>query len=67
MQIKTNSKEQLFEWENNIKMCYAEIRRDGTDRIHMARNRHQKRAVMNTTITAAFDKMRSICRLSDRS
>lgn len=48
-------------------MCYAEIRRDGTDRIHMARNRHQKRAVMNTTITAAFDKMRSICRLSDRS
>jgi hypothetical protein len=39
----------------------------GADWNDMAQNRGQKRAVMNTKITTAFDKRRRICRLADRS
>lgn len=53
--------------EDNIKMCYAEIRWQDADWIRMAQNRDHKPALVNTNATATFDKRRKICSLTGRS
>jgi hypothetical protein len=51
-------------WEDSIRMDIREMRWDGVDWIHLAQDRNQWRALVNTVMKFLFPKRREIFRLT---